>query len=456
MTANSFGSRATLEAGGAHARDLPPGRGPRQREPPVQPEGAAREPAPQRGRGQHHQGAHQRPGQLGPEGGAGHRDPVHPGPGDPAGPDRRARRRRPRRHARGDAGARRRPDQDQPAHPRRAGHRPLGGRRRLRPPGGVRPERGARVPAQPRALPVPALGPGRLRRLPRRPAGHRHRAPGQHRAPGPRGHDGWRRTRAESAGVPGHLRRHRQPHHHGERPRHPRLGRRRHRGGGGHARPAHLHADPEGRRLPPHRPAPAGDDRHRPGAHDHRDTPQARRGRQVRRVPRRRRRPGPGGQPGDDRQHVAGVRLHLRDLPDRRRDDRLPAADRPSRGPARPGGGVRQGAGPVARPGPRAALLRGAHPRPVHRRPVHRRPEAPAGPDRAGQRQDRVPRRAAGLHRRRRQRLVPRVRPGRDRGHPRRPTRSRSPSRTAPRRRSTTATSSSPRSPPARTPPTRT
>ncbi len=28
-----------------------------------------------------------------------HRDPVHPGPGDPAGPDRRARRGRPRRHA---------------------------------------------------------------------------------------------------------------------------------------------------------------------------------------------------------------------------------------------------------------------------------------------------------------------------------------------------------------------
>ena len=39
--------------------------------------------------------------------------------------------------------ARRRPEEDQPAHPRRAGHRPLGGRRRLRPPGGVRPERGA-------------------------------------------------------------------------------------------------------------------------------------------------------------------------------------------------------------------------------------------------------------------------------------------------------------------------
>ena len=43
--------------------------------------------------------------------------------------------------------------------------------------------------------------------------------------------------------------------------------------------------------------------------------------------------PGPGdagpGRPGDDRQHVAGVRLDLRDLPGRRRDAALPGADRP-------------------------------------------------------------------------------------------------------------------------------
>ena len=53
-------------------------------------------------------------------------------------------------------------------------------------PGGVRAQRRDRVRAQPRALPVPALGPGRLRRLQGRPARHRHRAPGQHRAPRPR------------------------------------------------------------------------------------------------------------------------------------------------------------------------------------------------------------------------------------------------------------------------------
>ena len=39
-----------------------------------------------------------------------------------------------------------------------------------------------------------------------------------------------------------HARRHRQPHHHGQRPRRARLGRRRHRGGGRHARPAAVDA----------------------------------------------------------------------------------------------------------------------------------------------------------------------------------------------------------------------
>ncbi len=44
---------------------------------------------------------------------------------------------------------------------------------------------------------------------------------------------------------------------------------------------------------------------------------------------------GPGvsrcaaGQPGDDRQHEPGVRLDRGDVPDRRRDDQVPAADRP-------------------------------------------------------------------------------------------------------------------------------
>ncbi len=60
---------------------------------------------------------------------------------------------------------------------------------------------------------------------------------------------------------------------------------------------------------------------------------------------------GPGvsrraaGQPGDDRQHVPGVRLDHRHLPHRRRDPDLPAPHRPQRRAGRPGRGVCQGAG---------------------------------------------------------------------------------------------------------------
>ena len=87
---------------------------------------------------------------------------------------------------------------------------------------------------------------------------------------------------------------------------------------------------PQGGRVPADRRAAGRHDRHRPGADDHRAAAQARRGRQVRRVPRRRRGRRAGGQPGHDRQHEPGVRLHLRDLPDRRGDPDLPAADRPA------------------------------------------------------------------------------------------------------------------------------
>ena len=64
--------------------------------------------------------------------------------------------------------------------------------------------------------------------------------------------------------------------------------------------------------------------RHRPGAHHHPDAAQARRGRQVRRVLRLRRDRRAAGQPGHHRQHEPRVRLHLRHLPDRRRDHPLP------------------------------------------------------------------------------------------------------------------------------------
>ena len=111
------------------------------------------------------------------------------------------------------------------------------------------------------------------------------------------------------AGLPRHARRHRLAHHDGQRPGRARLGRRRHRGRGGHARPAGQHADPAVVGFKLDRRAARRLDRHRPRAHHHRDAAQARRGRQVRRVLRPRRRRGAAGQPRHDRQHEPGVRL---------------------------------------------------------------------------------------------------------------------------------------------------
>ncbi len=122
-----------------------------------------------------------------PDGRPERRDPVHPGPRDHAGLHRRALHRRPGHHARGRRRPRRRPREGQPAGTRRPGDRPLRDRRPVRHRGRVRAQRRDRVRAQRRALPVPALGPGRLQRLQGGAARHRHRAPGQHRIPGQRG-----------------------------------------------------------------------------------------------------------------------------------------------------------------------------------------------------------------------------------------------------------------------------
>ena len=80
--------------------------------------------------------------------------------------------------------------------------------------------------------------------------------------------------------------------------------------------------------------------------------------------------------------------------------DRLPAPDRPLRGAARARRGVRQGAGPLARPERRAALQRAPRARRLDRRPLARRSEAPAGPRRGLRGQGLVPRGAGGLRRR--------------------------------------------------------
>ncbi len=72
-------------------------------------------------------------------------------------------------------------------------------------------------------------------------------------------------------------------------------------------------------------------------------------------------------------------------------------AHRPPGGAGGAGRGVRQGAGPVARPGRGAPLLRAAHAGPVHHRPVAGLPEAAAGPGRPVRRQGVVPRGARQL-----------------------------------------------------------
>ena len=69
----------------------------------------------------------------------------------------------------------------------RARHRSLGAGRLLRPQRRVSAERRARVRAQPRALFVSAVGPGRVQEFPRRAARYRHRPSGEHRIPRARG-----------------------------------------------------------------------------------------------------------------------------------------------------------------------------------------------------------------------------------------------------------------------------
>ena len=86
--------------------------------------------------------------------------------------------------------------------------------------------------------------------------------------------------------------------------------------------------------------------RDRPGADGDRDAAQARRGRQIRRILRRRPGQSAAGRSRHDRQHVARIRQHLRHLSDRRGDAALPAAL------GSPGRADPAGRGLCARPGP--------------------------------------------------------------------------------------------------------
>ena len=101
--------------------------------------------------------------QLGREGAAAQRDRLHARARADAGLHRRAGGRRPRRDARRDGADGRRPDEDQPARAGRARDRPLRAGGRVRHARRLPRQRRARVRTKPRALRVPALGPGRVR-----------------------------------------------------------------------------------------------------------------------------------------------------------------------------------------------------------------------------------------------------------------------------------------------------
>ena len=200
------------------------------------------------------------------------------------------------------------------------------------------------------------------------------------------------------AGLSRHPGRHRLAHDDDQRPRRARLGGRRDRGRGGDARPADLDAAAAGGRLQARRRAARGRDRDRPRPDRHRDAARARRRLQVRRVLR----PGAADarprRPGDDRQHVAGVRLDLRDLPGRRRDAPLPRVHRAADRADRAGRRLRPRAGHVPRADSEEPdLLRHARARPRRRRAEHRRAEAPAGPDPARRGEGGLPRGDGGV-----------------------------------------------------------
>ena len=88
--------------------------------------------------------------------------------------------------------------------------------------------------------------------------------------------------------------------------------------------------------------------RHRPRAPGHPDAARARRGREVRRVPRPRSGRHAARQPGHHRQHGPRIRGHRRILPGRRADHPLHAPHRPGRGARRNRRAVLPGAGHVA------------------------------------------------------------------------------------------------------------
>ena len=253
------------------------------------------------------------------------------------------------------------------------------------------------------------MGPEGVFEFLRGAARHRHLPSGQSRISRPDGVDEEREDdgRQEDRHVRGRLSgfagRHRLAHHHGQRPCRARLGRRRHRGGSLHARPAAVDAAAGSRRLQAQGPAQGRRHRDRPRADGHADAAQAGRGRQIRRVLRPRPRFPVGRGQGDHRQHGAGIWRDLRLLPGRCRDHRLSQDLRPQGRSRRAGFGLCQGAGPVPhRQVGRSGVHHDADARSRRRRAVDGRSEA-----------SRRPRRAAGGGRRLRRRAGQRIQEGR-------------------------------------------
>ena len=185
------------------------------------------------------------------------RDRLHAGARAAAGLHRRARGRRPRRDARRDAArwaATRRGSTrcSRPSWSSTTRCRSTSSARR----GAFQLNAELEFERNQRALRLPALGPAGVPQLRGRAARHRHRAPGEPRVPRARRVRAARPT-ASAAGLPRHAGRHRLAHDDDQRPRRARLGRRRHRGRGGDARPAGVDADPAGGRLPARRRAAA-------------------------------------------------------------------------------------------------------------------------------------------------------------------------------------------------------
>ena len=181
--------------------------------------------------------------------------------------------------------------------------------------------------------------------------------------------------------VPRFAGRHRFAHDDGQRPGRFRLGRRRHRSRGRHARPAAFDADSGSRRLQAARPPAGRRDGHRPGADRYRNAAQERRGRQIRRVLRHGTfEPEPAG-PRDDRQHGSRIRRDDGLLPRGCGDAGVSALHGPRRRARSPGRGIHEGAGHLPhRRHARSDLLRQARTRSCQRRADACRAQASAGP----------------------------------------------------------------------------